>query len=211
MKPKIALVTVSGRAYYLLVNELKRRDLSFLSLTPNDRIPLDIKVVITTKKERCKIIHQIVLEYDESTNPAETIDEAIRITRGKKSFDRLIIGIDPGENFGVAILGDGRLLETKNCASVTETVKMIEEVVRRYSSTNATIRIGNGARPYSEELWNHLGKHARISQNVVFESVEEKGTSQNLGETSRRRGKIDVSSAIEIAQRQGRVLPRGKE
>ncbi|UCH31759.1 MAG: hypothetical protein JSV05_09795 [Candidatus Bathyarchaeota archaeon] len=210
MKPKIALATISGKIYYLLVNELKRRDLPFMSLIPSDRIPLDVEVVITSNKERCKIIHHNVLEYDENAKPVEIIDEAMRIIRGNKSFDRLIIGVDPGENFGVAILGDGELLETGNCSSAAETMKKIEETLRRYSSTNAAIRIGNGAAPYSRELWNRLGMRTSISQNVVFESVEEEGTSQYLGQTSRRRAKIDVSSAIEIAQRQGRVIKRGK-
>jgi len=131
MKAKIAVATVSGKAYYLLVNELKKRNVSFLSLTPNDTAPIDVKVVITTKKERPKITHENVLEYEEDKDPVEVVDEAIRIAKGKRTYERLVVGVDPGQNFGVAVLGDGNMVETKNCTSLNETVNTIRDVLSR--------------------------------------------------------------------------------
>jgi len=206
MKAKIAVATVSGKAYYILVKELKRRNVSFLSLTPDDTIPIDVKLVITTKKERVKITHQNVLEYEETKNPTEIIDEALRIAKGKRTYERLIVGVDPGQNFGVAVLGDRNILETKNCTSLNQTVNTIIDVLNRTPATHKTIRIGNGAPSFAEELWRHLND--ALPRNVVIESVREEGTSQSLGETSHRRGERDVSSAIKIGQRQGQVLPR---
>ncbi len=208
MKPKIVIATVSGKAYYLLVNELKKRNISFLSLTPDDSIPIDVKVVVTTKKERSKIKHEKVLEYDEVENPAEVIDEAIRIVKGKRVYERLVVGVDPGQNFGVAFLGEGNILETKNCITLYETVMTIKDFLSRTPANHITIKIGNGVPTYAEELWRHLNEV--LQRNVVIESVKEEGTSQFLGKTSHRRGKRDVSSALKIAQRQGQVLPRRK-
>ena len=208
MKAKIAVATVSGKAYYLIVSELKKKNVSFLSLKPNDDIPLDIKAVITTKKERSKITHQNVLEYEETKKLAEIVDEAIRIVKGKKIYERLVVGVDPGQNFGVAVLGDGNILETKDCTSASETVDTIKNVLSRTPANHITIRIGNGAPSYTEELCRNLDD--AIPRNIVIESVGEEGTSQCLGETAHRRGKRDVSSAIKIAQRQGKILPRRK-
>ncbi len=208
MKAKIAVATVSGKAYYLIVSELKKKNVSFLSLKPNDDIPLDVKAVITTKKERSKITHQNVLEYEESKKLAEIVDEAIRIVKGKKIYERLVVGVDPGQNFGVAVLGDGNILETEDCTSASETVDTIKNVLSRTPANHITIRIGNGAPSYTEELWRNLDD--AIPRNIVIESVGEEGTSQCLGETAHRRGKRDVSSAIKIAQRQGKILPRRK-
>ena len=208
MKAKIAVVTVSGKAYYFLVNELKKKKALFLSLTPADSIPIDVKVVITTKRERSKITHQNVLEYVEGSNPVGIVDEAVRITKGKKEYERLVVGVDPGLNFGVAVTGDGGLLEAKNCTSPDETVDAINDVLGRIPATHTIIRIGNGAPSYAEELWKYLDKV--LPSNVIVESVREEGTSRPLGKTSNRRGKRDVSSAIRIGQRQGRVLPRRK-
>ncbi len=208
MKAKIAVATVSGKAYYLLVNELKKRNQSFLSFTPDDNIPIDVKVVITTKKERLKITHETVLEYEELKDPEEIIDEAVRIVEGKRSYESLVVGVDPGQNFGVAVLGDGKILEARNCTSLNETVSTIMDALNRIPAARITIRIGNGAPLYGDELVGHLDKI--ISHDVVVETVREEGTSRLLGETSHRRGTRDISSAIRIAQRQGKTLPRRK-
>ncbi len=206
MKPKIAVVTISGRAYYLLVNELKRKKASFLSLTPNDNIPIDVKVVITTEKERSRITHENVLTYEEDKNPAEVVDEAIRVVRGKRIYDRLVVGVDPGQNLGVAVLGDGEVLQTKSCSNLRETLDAIKEVLSRTPANCAIVRIGSGVPSFVEELSNRLNEV--LPENVTIESVREEGTSQSFGQTSHRRGKRDVNSAIKIGQRQGKALPR---
>jgi len=209
MKAKIAVVTIYGKAYYLLVNELKKRNILFLSLTPEDNIPIDAKVVITTKKERSKIAHDNVLVYGEEENPVEVVDEAIRMVKGKRNYERLVIGVDPGKTFGIAVLGDGKILETKSCTGLSETVDTIKDVLRRTPTTHTTIRIGSGVPSYAEELWHHLNNV--IPDNIVIESVREEGTSKFLGgDNSHRRGKRDANSAIKIGQRQGKMLQRRK-
>lgn len=205
--PKIAVVTLSGKAYYLIVNELKKRGVSFLSLTLNDKIPIDIKAVITTRKEKSRVSHQNTLEYAEDGNPAEIVEEAIRLIKGKGTYESLIIGIDPGSNFGVAVLGDRSLIETKNCVSVIETANAIINILDRVPASHRTIRVGNGAPLITEELLRRLNS---LQKDVKFEIVSEEGTSRTLGEGSHRRGKRDIISAIKIAQRQGRNLPRSK-
>ena len=92
MKTKIAVATVSGRAYYTIVNELKRKNLPFLSLKPWDPIPLNIKVVITTKEERNSITHPNVLIFENGSNPTSVIDEAILSVQGKRSYEKVVIG-----------------------------------------------------------------------------------------------------------------------
>ncbi len=208
MRAKIAVVTVSGRAYYFLVNELKKKKTPFLSLTPADSIPMDVKVVLTTKQERPQIEHRNVLEYVEGSNPAGIVDEAIRITKGKREYERLVVGVDPGLNFGIAVFGDGGLIEATSCTSPDEAVNVIGEILGRIPATHTIIRIGNGAPSYAEELWANLNEV--LPSNVIVESVSEEGTSRPFGRISNRRGRRDVSSAIRIGQRQGRVLPRRK-
>lgn len=205
--PKIAVVTVSGKAYYLIVNELKERGVSFLSLTPNDKIPIDVKVAITTREESSRVTHQNTLEYTEDGNPAGIVEEAIRLVEGRGPYENMVIGIDPGLHFGVAVLGDRTLIETKNCVSVPETVNVIADILNRIPAAHRTIRVGNGAPLITEGLLRHLSS---LQRDITFEIVSEEGTSQTLGESSHRRGKKDVISAIRIAQRRGRILPRSE-
>lgn len=206
MKAEIALVTVSGKAYYRLVKELKGRNLPFLSLTPRDYVPLDIKVVITTREERHLIKHPNVLVFKDESDAAVIVDEAIRVAEGKRNYDRVVIGVDPGKTFGVAVLADGNVLETRTCPGLEETKSTILKALDKAPAAMTTIRIGNGAPLYAKELLYLLDE--AIPKGVVMETVSEAGTSRFVKGTTHRRGAKDLMSAMKIAERKGRVFPR---
>jgi hypothetical protein len=205
MKKKIAVATVSGKAYYLIVNELKIRGVPFMSILPTDPVPVWVHVVITTKEERAGMKHKNVLEYKDE-DLAKVVDEAVRLTRGREAYQRLVVGVDPGQNFGVAVLGDGAVIETRNCTNIQDTVDETNHALERNPATHKIVRIGNGASKILEELRCRLDDV--LTLNVVIESVSEEGTSKPMGQTSNTRVRRDVFSAIKIGQRQGRVLPR---
>ncbi|MFQ5999240.1 MAG: hypothetical protein ACE5J6_00545 [Candidatus Bathyarchaeia archaeon] len=209
MKAKIALATVSGRAYYKLVNELKRRGLLFLSLKPWDSIPLDVKVVITTDEERHFVTHPNVLVFEDESDPTSVIDEALRVVHGKPSYDKVVVGVDPGKTCGVAVLGDDNVLETSNCSSLEDTVSVIINSLKRVPATVNMVKIGNGAPTYAKALLNLLDE--ALPEETIVEIVSEAGTSHLMNETTHRRELKDVTSAIEIARREGQIFPRKKE
>ncbi|RLI21805.1 hypothetical protein DRO54_02720 [Candidatus Bathyarchaeota archaeon] len=209
MKAKIALATVSGKAYYLLVSELKKRKIDFLSLTPYEKIPVDVKVVITTPKERELISHGNVLIFREDADPAEIVEEAERIVEGKKSYEKLVIGIDPGKNFGVAVLGDGKVIEALNCSNVYETVNIVKNIIEREPAERVYVKVGDGPPEYTESLLELLDK--ALSEEIIIERVPEAGTSRYSIEEKHRRGIRDVMSAIKIAGRNGHVMKRGRQ
>jgi len=211
MKAKIAVATVSGKAYYLIVNELKRRNMSFLSLTPNDSIPIEIKVVITTEKEQPLINHEKILVYQDGMEPEALINEALQILQGKEYYEKIVVGVDPGEVFGLAVLADGRAIETGNCFSVEETLNKIQNLLKNLAKTPVTsisVKVGNGVLEYKEKLLQVLDD--ALPSNVTLESVSEAGTDRFLSENKHRRGLRDIVSAIRIAGRNGQIFPRRK-
>ncbi len=207
-KVKIALATVSGKAYYKLVKELKQRKIPFLSLIPRDHVSLNIKVVITTKEEQHLVKHPNILIFENEMAPTTIVDEAIRVAQGKLDYDRVIIGIDPGKTFGVAITADGKVLETTACSSLEETVNTVLESLDRTPATVNVVKIGNGAPIYAEKLIRLLD--ISLPKRVAVEIVSEAGTSHFMRETTHRRGSRDMMSAIKIAERNGRILSRRK-
>lgn len=207
MKAKIAVATVSGKAYYKLVNELKNRGLAFISLKPWDSVPLDIDVVITTEKERSLVKHPKVLTYEDSVDSATIIDEAVRLIQGKKNYERVIVGIDPGETFGVAILGDGNVIETFSCSSSEEVVKAILHAFRKIPTLINIVKVGD-APIYINELLSLLDD--ALPENVTIEIVSEAGTSHFTRDTIHRRGIRDMMSAAMIAGRKGQFHLRRK-
>ena len=211
MRAKIAVVTVSGKAYYLIVKDLKKRKVPFLSLIPNDLVPMEIKVVLTTEKEKHLINHEKVLAFKDGMELEALINQALQIVQGKECYEKIVIGVDPGEVFGLAVLADGKVVETGNCFSVEETLDKIQNVLENLKDTPTTsvlVKIGDGVPQYREKLLQALDK--ALPSNIVLESVGEAGTNRYINEAKHRRGLRDIVSAIRIAGRNGHTFPRRK-
>lgn len=208
MKEKIAVATVQGKAYYLIVSELKKRNLPFLSVIPGQVIPAEVKAVITTKEEQHQVNHEKVLVL-EDVEPEALVNMALQIIDGKSHYEKIVIGVDPGEVFGLAVLADGKVIETGNCFSIEETTKKIGDILRNLEKNPATltsVKIGDGVQACKEKLLRVLDK--ALPSNVILESVSEAGTDRYLNENEHRRGLRDIVSAIRIAGRNGHKFPR---
>jgi hypothetical protein len=206
MEAKIAVATVSGKAYYYIVNELKARGLDFLSLTPYESIPLTVQVVITTEKERGLIKHPNVLVYREETSASKLVDEATKLVRGKTTFETIAVGVDPGKTFGIAVLSDGDILETLTCASLDETVNTITEILGKHQAAAKMVKVGNLAPEYAVELLPLLDK--ALPKDVAIETVHEEGTSRLGRQTIHKRGLRHAVAAVKIAERRGQAYQR---
>jgi hypothetical protein len=93
MRSKVAVATVSGKAYFLLINELKDRNVQFISVIPGETLPAEAKVVITTENEKSLVENERILVYTIETEPGDIVDQAVRILQGKEVYDRVAIGI----------------------------------------------------------------------------------------------------------------------
>jgi predicted RNase H-like nuclease (RuvC/YqgF family) len=206
MKAKIAVATLSGKAYYLLVNELKARGLDFLSLVPSHNVPLEIEVVITTTKEHHLIKHPKILVYESEQDPSEVVEEAIRTLHGKKTHEAITFGVDPGKTFGLAVISDGNVLETATCSSKEDMVNMVADVLSKLQAATHTVKVGNGAPQVANELLSALDE--ALPENVNIEVVSEAGTSKFIGENLHKRGLRDALSAVKIAERRGQPYQR---
>jgi len=209
MKAKVAVATVSGKAYYLIVDELKKRNVPFISITPYEPVPMEIRVVLTTEKERPLINHENVLTLKEDEDPQALIDQAIQHLEGKNSYEKIVIGIDPGEVLGIAVLADGKVIKTGNCFSIKETVNEVGNIIEGLKDIKAstiTVRVGDGVPECKEKLLRALDR--RLPSNVELESVSEAGTDRYISEAKHRRGIRDIVSAIKIARRNGQKFVR---
>ena len=206
MEAKIAVATVSGKAYYFLVNELKARGIDFLSLTPYESIPMTVQVVITTEKEREFIKYPVVLIYQEGASPVDIIDEAAKLIRGKKTFETISVGVDPGKTFGIAVLSDGSVLETLTCASLEETASVIAEVFEKHQAAVRVVKVGNLAPSYTTEFLPLLDEI--LPTDITIEVVREDGTSRLGSQTVHKRRLRHIMAAVKIAERRGHMYQR---
>jgi hypothetical protein len=209
MRASIAVATVSGKAYYLIVSELRRRSIPFISLTPYEPIPVEVKVVLTTEKEKRLIKHEKTLVYDADVDVEAMINNALQTVQGKGCCEKLVIGIDPGEALGLAVLADGKVVMTETCSGVGETLEKVRSIIRgleRAPTSSVSVKVGDGVPSCRRELLQALDN--TLPEDVMLESVGEAGTSRYRNETKNRRGLIDMVSAIRIAGRNGHEFQR---
>ncbi|MFC1486915.1 hypothetical protein ACFLRN_04415 [Thermoproteota archaeon] len=206
MKTRIAVATVNGRAYYEFVNELQRKGLPFLSLKPWDPIPMNIQVVLTTEKESNQISHSNILLFEQGSKPKFVVDKANLIIQGKKSYERIVIGVDPGKTYGMALLGDNKVLETLTASNIEEVTLLILDSLKRFPAEVRLVRVGDGLPEHTETLLIALDK--TLPADTFIEIVSEAKTSQLVNKSVNRRVLRDAVSAIKIAERNGRVFSR---
>jgi hypothetical protein len=206
MKAKIAVATVHGRAYYKLVTELQRRGLPFLSLKPWDPVPLDIKVVLTTRDESSQILHPKILTLDEDSSPESVVDKALLVLQGKQGYEKVIVGVDPGKTYGIAILGDNKILATLTASNREEASHLVVGSLKRWPAEVRVVRIGNGPAEYTKTLLDSLDN--TLPEETMVEVVSEAGTSRLTSKSVNRRVLKDAVSAIKIAGRNGRMFWR---
>jgi len=209
MKEKVAVATVVGKAYFLIVNELREQNISFISLVPSEPVPAEVKVVITTEKEKQLVKHEKILIFKDESELDNLVNEVKRILQGKEAYEKIVIGIDPGEAIGLALIADGKVIEEGNCFSTQEVINCIIKRIRNvnFSLTSVSVKIGNGVPVYKELL---EALEDALPPQVALEVVGEAGTNRPLKENKRSRGIRHISSAIRIAGRTGYVIPRRK-
>ncbi len=99
------------------------------------------------------------------------------------------------------------MVRTRILSSIKETATTIREAVKSMDAREKVVKIGDGAPAYQGALIKLLDD--ALPLDVVIESVEEKGTTRSSRRYPfpRRRDK-DIYSAIRIARRNGREVPR---
>ena len=207
MKAEVAVATVQGKAYFLIVNKLQELNIPFLSLVPCESIPKEIKVVVTTEKEKALIKFDKVFVFNSEGELDRLMSELTISLQGKKAYETIVIGIDPGEVSGLAFIADGKIIDRANCLSAQEVVNKIKSVLKNInmSFTIVKVKIGNGVPAY-KELVEALD--AELPPKVILEVVNEAGTNKPLKVNNRSRNLRHILSAIRIAGRVGYIYSR---
>ncbi len=132
----------------------------------------------------------------------------MRILQGKRSPETIVVGVDPGKTFGVAVLSDGNILETVTCSSTEDTINTIVNILSKLQAATRIVKVGNGAPSITAELLSSLDEV--LPNSVTIEVVSEAGTSRFVGENMHKRGLRDALSAVKIAERRGQPYQRRK-
>jgi hypothetical protein len=209
MKGKVAVATVQGKVYFLIVNKLQEQNISFTSLLPGQLVSAKMTLVVTTEQEKHLINHEKILVFQGEEKLDSLVDKVKKTLLGKVSFEKIVIGLDPGVATGLVALADGKVIEEGNCFSSEEVVGSIVKILRNvdFAVTRVSVKLGNGV-PIYKELLEDLD--SALPPEVTIEVVGEAGTNKPLKQNKHSRGVRHISSATRIAGRNGVTIQRVK-
>ena len=184
----LGLLTQDFRLYHDLVAALKTRDLPFVTLSFGRRIPENVGVVLTSSAEasRIRFAHVIV-----ANDVDRAIGLAIQVMKGKKGWRELAVGVDPGREPGVAVVGDGEVLDTRVAGTPEDVAEVVRQAVTTFPARIVRVRVGHGDPTNRNRILNSLARDA-----LRVEIVDEAGTTH-------RTPQPDVDAAIDIARTPG--------
>lgn len=183
----IVVATENFEVYHEVVAALRRRGTEFTTIRADTDLPSDASVVIVGPGESREAPVPVV--QADPSDPRKAVDEALAALR--TSDGRLVVGVDPGTNPGIAVL-NGDLVVAAFQVPVEEAAGTIHRETE--GVVDPLVRIGDGARLHGARILEDLG-------DLPVELVDETGTSPHLGQGARGMG--DVLAAVNIARRSG--------
>lgn len=197
----VAVATLDGKAYYTITSLLKNIGISYVDVKPGESIKGDVKLVLTTKKERAKVEFERVLCIEDMEDLGLAGEKVLEEVLGERG-DTLLIGVDPGSRIGIAAYHGQEAVVGEVASSVQEAVSLISRMVRSSQAKRRVVRVGDGDPALAERLAARLLDS--LNGLVELELVDERGTSSLSRMKPNKRGIRDLRSACLIALRQGR-------
>lgn len=184
----IVVATEDFEVYHDIVTELRERGVEFTTSEPDDPLPEHATVVVTSGDDDIDAPTDVAVVRATPDDPRSAVEEVITLLRGGEG--QTIVGIDPGERPGIAVLVGDMVVATFQVPADQAAAVVREELE---DVADPLVRIGDGARLVGSRIIDKL--------DVPVELVDESGTTPYLGAGARGMG--DVLAAVNIARIEG--------
>jgi hypothetical protein len=189
----IGIFTKNFRLYHDLVSNLKKRNISYVSLSSLKHTPNKIGVIITSNQEIHDIKSSKVIAADAYDSIDSAVDKAMHMLIGKELYSKIYIGVDPGDKPGIAIVGDNILLKKIQVRSPEIVIQKIKGYIDEYPAMEYLIRIGHGSIITRNRIINSL-----IPLKISIEIVDESKTSSSQQQIKRDLKDGEAAAAIAL-------------
>ena len=191
----LGVYTKDFSLYHDLLKVLGKKKISYVSLSSIHHIPSRIGVILTSNRELHNITSTKVTAADAYDNVEHAVDLAVQMLIGKDLYSKVYIGIDPGDEPGIAIVGDKILLQKTFVKSPEDVAGIVKRFLKEYPSNQTIIRIGNGSIITRNRIINSL-----IPLEIPIEIVDETKTTSYQ---QKRGSDRDSNAAATIASISG--------
>ncbi len=224
----MGILTRDFRVLHELVRRLNARGATYRVLNYGEPVPPDVGVVLISWRDfppggdrgqrridgrpaelgLPKEIPVVSVRLDDKGEEdyERAISEGLRRLAGTERYERLVVGIDPGDRPGLAILGDGSVVHTAQLPDVPAVLRHLKNYLPSFPASKVVVRVGHGARLFRNRLINDLLGLAM--EDVRLEVVDETATNPIMARRPTSHLSRDIQAAIGIAMQQGHPVER---
>jgi hypothetical protein len=185
----IVVATADFELYHEAVTALRERGLDFTTVDPDEALPAATEAVLTGAGDDVTVDGEIPVVRADPAEPRAAVEALLARLRGEAG--RRVVGIDPGDRPGIAVLVGDTVVATYQVPESQVGAVVADEIE---SAADPLVRIGDGARLVGSRILDDL-------PDVPVELVDETGTTPYIGRGARGMG--DVLAAVNIARRSG--------
>ena len=191
----VVVATADFERYHDLVAELRDRGVRFTTVEPGEPLPEGTTAVLTgPDDDPGELPPDVAHVVAQAGKPRRAVQEALSRVRG--SAGRIVVGVDPGDRPGVAVLAGDDVVAAFQ-VPLSDAVAVVERELE--GAVDPVVRVGDGARLASARIVEGFS-------DVRVELVDETGTTPHLGTGARGAG--DLLAAVNIARREGEPIER---
>lgn len=136
-----AIMTGDFRLYHGLIRELKRAGIRYVTLKPGETVPPYVALVITSEEECASIDFGRKICV---SDPEKGAEQALVYLSSTERCSELVIGVDPGKKPGIAVVCDGKVVETVQAMSPEDCLRIVGSALSSREYGRAVIRVGHG-------------------------------------------------------------------
>ncbi len=198
---KVTIATKNFRFLYTVENILSKINLIKTNhILPEEFTTNNVDVIITTETEKNGIKSNKTF-IPKAFNYYYLFSNILLIADSKKKFGEVVVGIDPGETIGFAVIGEGKtIIGVDEFFTAVDAVKETITVFFNVETDIFKVNIGRGGGKIKEEVIKRLKSifHEKIPVNVINEDF----TSQNKNRLTEIRYSKNINAALNIASRE---------
>jgi hypothetical protein len=184
----IVVATADFEVYHGVVQALRDRSVEFTTVEADEPLPERVSLVIVGPGETVDAPEDVPVVTARPDTPRRAVEDAL--ARLRSGDGRTVVGVDPGEKPGIAVLVGGVVVAVFQVPAADAAEVVAREVE---DAVDPIVRIGDGARLVGSRIIDDI--------DAPVELVDETGTTPYLGTGARGMG--DVLAAANIARIEG--------
>lgn len=196
----IGIATKDLKIAKRISNELKKRGLKYIFLTPENDFPTYLKVLIYGYRNEFKRSSiKNVLFYEDYNSPSKIVDRAYEIALGKEKYSNVIVAIDPGNRIGAAFICDNLIIKTMLFHNIKNLLSEVDSFFKMHFNSKKIILIGKGAYDIGNKIINEIDK--KYGKEVKLVIMNEEFSNKNIFDSNNKHISKDERSAISLAKK----------